>query len=213
MIKHSYLALAISAQATLAMSEDPARWYIGGGLGEGEAEVIGHDRRAQVVDTLADDGYQPAAVTGSEQDDTDTWKLYAGYHIKPWLAAELSYYDLGHTSGLFSATFADSSLNDNGKIRSEYQAFALTAVAHWAIVERLSLFAKAGLHRWEHDFQLKGSSITSSETTSGTGPLYGFGAKVNLWRDLALKIEWERLADIEEEDGLDVKSLSLEFAF
>ena len=190
-----------------------SNWYLGAGLGRGEAEVIGHERSPLVFQNLARAELQPTVVTGSEQDNTNNWKLYAGYRVKPWLAAELSYHDLGHTTGLFTASLNGIATNVQGTLRSEYQAVAIAIVGEWQVLKQLSLFAKGGLHFWEHQFDIKGGVADISNTRHGNGPLYGAGVKASLWSAASLKLEWERLFDIEDEEGIDIKTVSLEWAF
>lgn len=204
--------LALSAPSLLSAQPLP-RWYLGAGLGQGEAEVIGHDRSQQVFQQLSAAGFQPGNIMGSEQDDTDSWKLYGGYRFTPWLAAELSYHDLGHTTGLFAANLNGSASLTQGRLRSEYQAVAAAMVGQWQVIKPLALFVKGGLHHWQHQFELKGEQVNINHTDSGNGYLYGAGVQFSLWQAASLKVEWERLADIEDEDGLDVKTLSLEWAF
>lgn len=197
----------------LSSAQPLSAWYIGAGLGRGEAEVIGHDRSQLIDQHLTSANLQPFTVMGSEHDNTDNWKLYAGYRIKPWLAAELSYHDLGYTTGSFAATVVTPAANIQGTLKSDYRAVAVAIVGQWQLFKQLSLFGKGGLHRWQHRFDLSGSGIDISDTERGNGLLYGVGAGLSLTPAVSLKVEWERLADIEDKDGLDIKTLSLQWDF
>jgi opacity protein-like surface antigen len=198
----------------LSAGANASPWYLGAGGGEGEAEVIGHDRSQLVAESLAGNGQASLSAAGSEVDDTDSWKIYVGYRLNDWLAIEGSYQDLGETDGTFAATL-DSPGNPitSGKLSSEYEAVALAAVAHWQAVEWLALQAKIGGHYWQHEYRLQGTNTHINDDDNGTGLLYGFGIRLGHWQHMALRLEWERFDNVEQEDGIDVKSLSLEWQF
>ena len=207
------LLLAVWALSTtpLVAAQPSSHWYFGAGFGQGEVEVIGHDRSELIYQRLAQAGLQPTTTIGSEDDNTNSRKLYGGYRIKPWLAAELSYHDLGHTTGLFATDL--NSVRATGNLRSEYKAISVSGVGEWHLINHLSLLAKVGIHHWQHQFDLDSALIDISDTRNGNGLLYGAGMQLSLWSNLSLRLEWERLADIEDEEGVDTKTLSLQWDF
>lgn len=198
---------------TITSAQPYSRVYLGAAVGQGEVEVIGHDRSQLIYQHLAQAGFQPTVAAGSEIDDTNSWKLYGGYRFKPWLAAELSYHDLGHTTGLFAANIHGFAARTQGKLRSEYKAISIVGISEWQFMNHLSLLAKVGIHHWQHQFNLNGELINISNKHSGNGLLYGAGIRFLLKQDLSLKLVWERLADIEDEDGIDTKTAALEWTF
>ena len=54
-------------------------------------------------------------------------------------------------------------------------------------------------------------NITDSEF--GTGLLYAAGLEYRFWQRWAVRYEWTRLDNIENEDGIDVRGLALDYAW
>ncbi|MEA1927792.1 MAG: hypothetical protein U9N73_06260, partial [Candidatus Auribacterota bacterium] len=79
------------------------------------------------------------------------------------------------------------------------------------------LFGRSGIHYWKHDLTLKidkSSNPTLIGTRSGydedgTNPGYGAGIGFQIIKYLAMRVEWRRFYGIEDEEGIDLQSLSL----
>jgi hypothetical protein len=184
-------------------------WYLGAGAGQGEMEVVGHDRSKKVAQQLTALGINATETSGGENDGTDTYKFFVGYQFDDYWLVEGSWQDLGDTDGTFQATLPDTSVI-NGKIESEYQAAALTLIGQYPVFERTTLMIKLGAHHWEQKFKLKGndgSSVTDKD--NGTDYIYGVGLGVDLNDSFSMRLEWERFNGIEDEEGADVKSVNL----
>jgi len=205
------LNLAFVACGALADSSNSQHvgWYLGAGAGQGEMEVIGHDRSEKVAQQLTALSIDATQVSGGEDDGTDTYKVFVGYQFDEYWLLEGSWQDLGDTDGTFQATLSDNSVI-NGEIESEYKAAALTVIAQYPVFERTTLMIKLGAHHWEQKFKLKGNDGSNvSDKDNGTDYIYGVGVGVDLNDSFSMRLEWERFNGIEDEEGADVKSVNL----
>ena len=69
-------------------------WYFGGGIGSGEAEVVGHNRSTMVADFFAKEGIGVTNASGGQPDDTDSFHFMLGYQFNDYFALEGSWYVL-----------------------------------------------------------------------------------------------------------------------
>ena len=74
--------------------------------------------------------------------------------------------------------------------------------------ENFSLYAKAGLHRWNVDTDLP---VLGGDEDSGTDPTYGVGAQYRFTDHVALRGEYSRF-EIEDADA-DLAQLQVRFDF
>ena len=65
-------------------------WFVGAGGGNGEVEVVGHNRSSQLQEALTKQGYQADSVVAGEDDNTDPWMLVAGYKFSPYWQLKLA---------------------------------------------------------------------------------------------------------------------------
>jgi hypothetical protein len=85
-IASALAALAVAAAAPAAYAQDEnAGWYLGGGVGQFNAQIDDVDD----VDATVDDW----------DDDDTAYKFFAGYRVNNFLAFELDYINLGEPSG------------------------------------------------------------------------------------------------------------------
>ncbi len=199
--------------------EERSRWYFGASAGISEVEVVGHDRSALVSKALQKKGIQVTSSSGSQVDDDAVYALLAGFRFHRFGSAELQFIDLGEVSGRFSSIAGADSLT--GTIDSSYRAASLSLVGALPVYTRLDLIARAGILYWEHEFNLE---ITASSNSAyigqsstldddGVDVVYGIGAQVTILENLQARLEWTRYHGVENEDGIDAKSLSLLFNF
>jgi len=173
-------------------------------------EVVGHDRSRQVIDAL--NSLPISSATGAEEDGTTSAKVFMAYRFTPNWSLELSYQDLGDTSGFFSAVSDNGNIVE-GSLHSDYQAFAFAVLGRWPIGHKFSLLGKVGIHRWQHEFDLKATDTSNSNTDSGSGLLYAVGIEYPVSTHWVVRIEWERFDNIEDKDGIDVKGITLAYLF
>ena len=133
-------------------------------------------------------------------DDDAGYKVFAGYNfgLVPLIdiAAEVAYVDFGSAEGDIA--------NITG---NKLEVSALTAAGIVGFnLGPIGLFGKMGVATWDGD--VKGPIINDSD--SGTDPLYGLGAKLQLG-SLAVRAEYE-LFDLDKFD-IDFFSVGASFTF
>ncbi|MGY0218152.1 outer membrane beta-barrel protein [Endozoicomonadaceae bacterium StTr2] len=195
-------------------------WYMGVAGGSGEVEVVGHERGPDVRKVLNKTGLGITTLSAGEKDGTNVWKVFTGYQINNHFAIEASYQDLGHTSGHYTATVTQNGTTStlSGKLDSEYQAASTSLLGQWSFNEWVGVFGRVGMHYWEHEFSVKGSnaqgvSVNKTENDNGFDYLFGGGLSANLADNISVRAEWERFHGIEDEDGIDIKTVSVVYRF
>lgn len=146
--------------------------------------------------------------------DTNGWKAYGGYKVTDNFAVEGGYYSLGDSKETLKAS--------EGTISSDGSAsgLGLSAVASLPVVDKLEVFGKAGLMKWQSEgtIVVTPTNSTTSQTASaevdGTSLLLGVGASYKITDNLGVRGEYERFTrqDINEEDR-DVGILSVGATF
>lgn len=210
---------AISAQAG-----EKSRWYFGAGAGITEAEIIGHDRSEIIRKNLENSGLAVGSATGSENDDSHSLTLRAGYRFSDYFHLEAGYQDLGDTDGHFTATVNNpGAASITGTLESEYWAASLAALGRYPVLSWLGIYGKLGIHHWDHELEIRsrGSavSVDITDDRDGNDVLYGFGCELGNFTDssflknVTLRLEWERFYGIEDEDGIDTQTLLLQYYF
>lgn len=128
--------------------------------------------------------------------DANGYKLILGYNfgVVPLvdLAVEGSYVDMGEES-IGDLSFSQSSFNGFGLAGLSFGPFGL--------------FAKAGLSAWDAD----STSGGLKKTVSGTDPVYGIGARLQIMK-VSGRIEFEYY-DQDSFDDVYMSSISLLYTF
>jgi opacity protein-like surface antigen len=208
---------SINANAESIPSSNPS-WYLGIGAGQGEVEVGGHDRQKQVDSILLEQGYEPTNSLGTEEDGTDTWHLNVGYRFDSHWAAELSWINLGDTEGAFySVISAPVTTPITGEIESEYRSISISGLGFYPIGWGVSLFGRLGVHHWEHDHRFRSNDpqlgFHDTVDSSGNDIVWGGGLSYMPSHKVEFRIEWQRSAGVEDEEGIDNRSLSMIYHF
>lgn len=214
------LMMALPAVSGAAEAPELKRWWLELGVGQGEVEVVGHDRTAQVSQALAQAGLDAQVLDAGEPDDTDTRTLGLGYRVNPYLGVVLAYHDLGSTEGNFVARDrSDPAGLIGGSLQSDYRALSLAAMGSWSPLRWLALQGRLGLHHWQHEFRVRSQHpvlmppVDERIDSSGNHILYGAGLGFTPLSWLGLDLYWERFAGIEDEAGIDVKSIRVVIKF
>jgi OmpA-OmpF porin, OOP family len=130
------------------------------------------------------------------------------------VALEVGYVHLGEAS----ANGTDSVLGTTS-VTWEASGFMVAAVGSIPIAERFALLGKVGLFRWDVDVRASSSVFgTGSVSKTGTDLMFGLGGSMNLGRNLAVRVEWERFNDVGDENvtgegDIDLLSASIVFRF
>ena len=220
--------LAIPAHAAMAGSTD---WYAG--MGAGQAHYHDWASNADISGVLDAYGTE-LGITGfdgsrsSDADDRDTgFRLFGGYSFSPYIAAELSYLDMGEADarGRLSGTFYDQASNTlsgdiSASVRATVNALTLDARFRYPLTAVVALTARAGVYGAHTKLKVRtGGSLSSghistSRADDSTGFHYGVGATFSVTDRLTLHTEWERLDQVVANGSeMDVDLLSAALAF
>ncbi|MGH8261958.1 MAG: outer membrane protein [Steroidobacterales bacterium] len=131
------------------------------------------------------------------------YKLIIGIRPIDMFGVEANYVDYGSAKN--SDVIADLTVNAHARF---YDAFAVGYLP----LPLVDLYAKAGLVRWDTDFQLTTIAGPQSRVSkSGTDFAYGAGAQVR-FGSLAARLEYERF-EVSDADKIDLLSLGVTWTF
>lgn len=143
----------------------------------------------------------------SSLEDSDTGLgVVAGMRLTPHIAIEASYLDLGaaeyRLDGLVNLgnTFGVVEFEGGADIEVTGPAVALVGII--PVSETIELYGKAGMFFSETDFTVFFDSISESASFSSEEILYGVGMAWNLNPSWSLRLDFQRFADVGEEDEL-----------
>lgn len=142
------LAAALLTFSSLSVIADDRGLYLGGGITRVEVNENGLG------------------------DPDNSYKVYTGYRLNPYLAIEGAWVDLGDFSGR----------------RGDFDGHSIQAAAHLGIPvgRRLRLFASGGVHAWDADKDTAGKSSDLDLT-------YGLGVELDVLRNVGVRVEQEVL--------------------
>jgi OmpA-OmpF porin, OOP family len=195
-IAATLVALAAVA-APAAHAQSP--WYLGISAGTSEtSDDLVRNRESTI--TLATD-------LRTDFDDRDSaWKATLGYRVNSWLAVELNYADLGRHSTFTSFMGGDAPAPSAIALDREIKAYGIDAVfmaplggfevfgrigaAHTTLDARQELFGNVVFTGGDPDERVRTASRDETVARYGVGGQWRFG------RNMALRVEWERYADV-----------------
>jgi OOP family OmpA-OmpF porin len=163
--------LALAVVSTPALSQDGG-WFIGAGGGI----------------TKFKGACSATAFSGPGScDDNGTFlKVFGGYQFNAYFGFELGYADFGEmeriSTGVGTNTF-------------EAKGFESTLVVTVPFTPAFSIYGKYGLYRWDVDSASTGPAAFTASNT-GRDITFGFGAKYDLTKNVALRLEWQRYFDV-----------------
>lgn len=173
-MKKALLGLGIMAAATAlpaaAQMSAPSlsSAYVGVSIGQSKAK----------------DWCNGIAGTGVSCDDEDTaWKVFAGYQFHRNFAAELGYTKMGKVTASL------------GTLREEAKATAweISALGAWPVTEQFSVFGRLGLYRAEVKDE---TNFAGNVEHTNNDLTYGLGLQFAFTRNVAVRAEWQRYADV-----------------
>lgn len=196
--------LAAAGLAWPAAAAESSGFYLGASWG---VTTFNHD-----VATFND-----GSLSGGRVDDGDSgWKLFAGYNVNRYFAAEGGFTRLNNdvdSLTTYHGGFSDGSGSEyaEGGVGVDVHkpdVWFLSAMGMLPVSERLVLCGKVGVQSWRTEFTIFDSAGIREEDRTGTDPLVGLGAAYGVSKRLALRLEWERFMDIAGDD-IDLASLGL----
>jgi opacity protein-like surface antigen len=160
------------------------------------------------------------------------FKAWAGYQFVPWLAAEVSYVNLGSPTANYSVR-ATTGPSTNPNVRNatyKLQGINLSAVGTVPINEMFALHANVGAFYSEYKYSETGTNGNGDSHSFNAPNLwqwnlsYGAGASYNFNRQWAIRFDWDRFQDIGNDfalnetgngkfENIDLFSFSLVYRF
>jgi len=141
-------------------------------------------------------GQSKVDVSGYEK--PSSYKVFYGVAFASSGALELAYNNLGRfkVSGM-SDTYLDVS------------GLELTALGRLPLMDRLSLFARAGFYSWNADATLFGTKIGSD---SGTDFTFGAGVSIGITDTVHIQLEYQKYNNVTD-GNIDTTYAGLSFSF
>lgn len=187
--------LAASLSSVAMAQENPTGFYVGGGFGRFNLDI----------NNVSDFG---SGVSSAVNDNDNTYKLFAGYRLAPFLSLQAAYVNLGNPGD------AISSSGTNGRYGVKMDGFAPSAIGTIPIGP-LELSGELGYYYYNVDVRTNlgnpGSQfVTSSHSRSDF--FYGAGLGITVLDHLNVKAEYQRL-DLKNYDNSDVVWLTAAWRF
>lgn len=193
--------IAISVLSTASISSATEGLYFGLNIGQASYDVSLSDA------ALLDDG----SLSSASLDDSDTsLSLTVGYQMTPNFSIEGGYIDLGEFS--FDATSNGSGwLYPAGPVNATIETTGLffDVKGQVPLTEKISLYGKLGLLKWDADVNVSISLGSGSESIDDTDTFIGMGGSVILSQDEASTIALNVDYTLYELDDLDVDVFSV----
>lgn len=184
-------ALAVAAAAPAVQAQDEnAGWYLGGGVGQFNAQV---------------DDIDDVDATVDEWDEDDTaYKFFAGYRMNNFLAFELDYINLGEPSGaVVPGVNVDASVD----------GFAPYVVATIPLGNWFEVYGRLGYFFYDATLGIEDEVDGRVEFDEESEDLvYGAGIGANIGEKLNLRFEYERF-DLQGVDDADALWLTAAWRF
>jgi hypothetical protein len=150
--------------------------------------------------TKTDFKFSVDGVSGSETLDDNSFKVIVGFRPLDWLAVEANYIDLGTAEfDAGSETLDTRAITASVLLLKEFQI--------------IDIYARAGLVKWDSDYNQTSSGSVSED---GTEPTYGLGIGVH-FGSVGARLEYERfetdLLDDLATNEISTLSLSVTYTF
>ena len=182
--------LAVAAAAPAAFADEERGFYLGGGVGQFNAQI-------DDVDEVDD------AIDGWDEDDT-AYKIFGGYRLNKFLAVELDYINLGEPSGAAVPGF---------NVDASVDGFAPYIVGTLPLGPYFELYGRAGYYFYDANTAFTDTldnRVKFDEESEDF--VYGAGIGANLGEKLNLRFEYEKY-DIQGLDDADALWLTAAWRF
>jgi len=193
------VALTLTAQPATAQNIDGDK-YIGFSIGQTELDD-------------ACDGNAIVTVTSCDDEDTG-FAIYGGYDFHENFGVEGGYIDFGKSSSDLDVASTDPNVASIFvATKSELWSLYGAGVGKINVSERVTLFGKIGLHRWEADAKLSSANSISFDD-DGIDLFYGIGAQVSLPGDkFNIRLEYQifEVEDPYEDETFTLGSSAYQF--
>jgi len=190
--RHLFAAIAFVAACSPALGQDTG-FYVGGSLGEASFREACRD-----FDSLV--GVAGAFGCSSKQDGAG--KLFAGWRVLRYVAAEVSYINYGEVKaqGVVGGATVTAT--------SSVHAAGVSALGIVPLGDRYWLLARLGLLQSRTSMRASGA-VNASQDHGETELHVGIGALAQLGGRWAMRVEYERLNDTR----IDLSTLGVQYQF
>lgn len=188
---------------------DVGSWYLGAGIGKSRASID----QQQIATQLKNAGFVVNSVSRDRRDQS--YKLFAGYQVLPYLAVEGGYFDIGEFN--FQADTVPMSLYRG---ETSIKGINLALVGTLPLTDQLSALARLGLTYNDSDTRFSSNGLVGvngfSSSTHYSSHQFGVGLMYQLNEALALRLEAERyhIDDLVGSNGdIDVITLGVLYRY
>ena len=207
------VALLLVTLGSSAVHSQDQGWYMGIGVGQSKAKEMG---------SCSDlNGVLSPGFSCSAKDTSTGAKLFGGYRFNQYVAAEVSYVDLGKFTMSANGTLFATSNPTTAVASDEPSGFSVDAVGTWPITPEFAVLGRIGVFRWILD---DSASVSNSVFTVGTHDKptgmsadFGVGAKYDFDRKMGVRAEFQRFTSIGNgttgKSDVDLISASLVYRF
>jgi len=176
-------ALAVAAASPAAFAQDEnSGWYLGGGIGQFNAQI---------------DDVDDVDATVDEWDEDDTaYKLFGGYRLNSFLAFELDYINLGEPSG---------AVIPGRNVDASVDGFAPYVVGTIPLGEWFEVYGRLGYFFYDATLGVEDGAGGRLEFDEESEELvYGAGIGANIGERLNVRFEYERFdfSNVDDADAL-----------
>jgi OOP family OmpA-OmpF porin len=175
--------LAVAAAAPAAYAQDENRgFYLGGGIGQFNAQIDDVDQ----IDNTVDDW---------DEDDT-AYKFFGGYRVNNFLAFELDYINLGEPSG---------AVVPGRNVDASIDGFAPYVVGTIPLGKWFEVYGRLGYYFYDANVGVEDELDNRVEFDEESEDLvYGAGIGANIGERLNIRFEYERfdLQGVDDADSL-----------
>jgi len=190
------------------------RWggFIGASVGRSSVDISESEIDAAIV-------AEGVASSVTSADDSDTgWKVFLGYRANKNFAFEAGYVDLGEATIVTTTTGPDAIFGG----RAEVNGYFGDVLGIMPVDPSLDLFLKAGIYRWQMEWDVAaatgGSVFLASGKENGTNIKLGLGASYRIGDSISIRAEYERYRDVGDKDvtgkdDVDFFSVGISTAF
>jgi OOP family OmpA-OmpF porin len=172
MFKKTCIAALLAASVGPAAAEDTDGFLFGIGAGQ-----VNYDVSELGID-----------------EDSDAWKVVAGYRFNENFTTEIAYIDGGEVGGNVAGV----------GVRAEGDVLQLSATGGWWFTDSFGAYVRAAWDSWETTATASAFGRTAAITDEGDDFGYGIGLQA-LWDRALWRLEYET-ADM---DGSDVRIITL----
>lgn len=171
--------------ASSTITKRDKRWYFGASYGKSKHET----------------GVSNLTGSASLDDKDKGYKIYSGYKVNKYVAAEVFFADFGEAklSGNAGDTFklrgsssAFYSFTQSGTVKNDALTVGVAGVFSYPLHKYFEPHVKLGIHKWAYKSMIsKSVDSTITDKSDGVDLMYGLGFDFPLNQEFSLRTEYE----------------------